>query len=115
MSLVSKTALIQEDFMNDNFKNFDDFWRFYVKQHRLAHTRLIHFLLAFVFGSFKLFLFSFVAGYGPAWVSHFMIEKNQPATFTHPLFSFLADLKMFYLMVIGKMDEEAEIILRTES
>ena len=111
--------------MNDNFKNFDDFWRFYVKQHRLAHTRLIHFLgtaiagtmflLAFVFGSFKLFLFSFVAGYGPAWVSHFMIEKNQPATFTHPLFSFLADLKMFYLMVIGKMDEEAEIILRTES
>ena len=47
-----------------------------------------------------------VAGYGPAWFSHFFIERNMPATFKYPVWSFLADMKMFELMSRGLMDAE---------
>jgi hypothetical protein len=44
-----------------------------------------------------------VIGYGFAWVGHFIIEKNRPATFKHPLWSLMGDFKMFYLMCSGKL------------
>jgi hypothetical protein len=47
-------------------------------------------------------------GYGPAWVGHFVFEKNKPATFGHPLWSLRGDLKMFSLAVRGKMRAELE-------
>ncbi|MEO6391262.1 MAG: DUF962 domain-containing protein, partial [Pyrinomonadaceae bacterium] len=36
------------------------------------------------------------------------IEHNRPATFRHPLWSFIADYKMFGMMLIGRMNR-AEI------
>jgi hypothetical protein len=47
-----------------------------------------------------------VVGYGPAWIGHFFFEKNQPATFAHPLWSLRADFKMLGLAVRGRMGEE---------
>ena len=42
-------------------------------------------------------------GYGFAWVGHFFFEKNRPATFKHPIYSFIGDWAMFKDVLIGRM------------
>jgi hypothetical protein len=41
-----------------------------------------------------------------AWVSHFFVEHNRPASFEHPLWSWLANQRMVALMLAGKMNQE---------
>ncbi|GAA5871831.1 hypothetical protein JCM3774_000313 [Rhodotorula dairenensis] len=43
----------------------------------------------------KLLLGGFLQGYVWAWIGHFFFEKNKPATFKHPLYSFLGDLTLW--------------------
>jgi hypothetical protein len=43
-----------------------------------------------------------LAGYGFAWVGHFMFEKNRPATFRHPLYSLAGDWVMYWQIVRGR-------------
>ncbi|KAH8484995.1 hypothetical protein Peur_033910 [Populus x canadensis] len=98
-----------------NFRSLDEFWSFYVTQHSKPSTRRWHFvgtlasmlllLNSLVFNLWFLFLVPFV-GYGCAWYSHFFVEGNVPATFGHPVWSFLCDFKMFGLMLTGQMDRE---------
>jgi hypothetical protein len=97
--------------------SFDDFWPFYVQQHAHATTRLLHAIgstLAIVFLALSLarslwFLIpALVIGYGFAWIGHFFVEHNRPATFTYPLYSLLADYRMLFLMIAGRMDDEVE-------
>jgi hypothetical protein len=52
-----------------------------------------------------------VMGYGFAWVGHFFVEKNKPASFSYPLWSFKADLVMWSKIAAGKMDAEVERVL----
>ena len=40
---------------------------------------------------------------GGAWVGHFFFEKNKPATFDYPLYSFRADWIMYWQMLTGKL------------
>jgi len=47
-----------------------------------------------------------VIPYTLAWISHFFIEDNKPASFEHPLWSWWADQRMVALMLVGKMEEE---------
>ena len=47
-----------------------------------------------------------VCGYFFAWVGHFLVEKNRPATFTYPLFSLIGDFHMYALMWQARMDSE---------
>jgi hypothetical protein len=47
-------------------------------------------------------------GYGFAWVGHFFIERNKPASFHYPLWSFRGDWKMWALMLRGRMQAEVE-------
>ena len=49
-----------------------------------------------------------IVGYGPAWIGHFFIERNAPATFQYPVWSLRADLKMLALALEGKMAAEVE-------
>ena len=47
-------------------------------------------------------------GYGFAWVGHFFIEKNRPATFTYPLYSLGSDFVMFWHMLTGQIGKKLE-------
>ncbi len=106
------------------FKTFDEFWPHYVKEHSQSATRTIHAIgtmagmacaVALLANrKWKLLPLALVPGYGAAWLSHFLIEKNKPATFNFPLWSFMGDYKMLKLMVEGKMEKEIERIGREE-
>lgn len=96
--------------------SFALFWPFYVSQHSKAATRALHFLgttlvlawlaAALACGRPRFLLYGLVGGYGFAWIGHFFVEKNRPATFTYPVWSFLGDFKMYGLMWRGKMAAE---------
>ncbi len=62
-------------------------------------------------GRWWLFSLGLIPGYGAAWIGHFFIEKNRPATFQHPLWSFMGDYKMIGMMLSGRMKTEVERVL----
>jgi hypothetical protein len=65
-----------------------------------------------VSGNYKWLIAVPLLGYGFAWVGHFFIEKNKPATFTYPLYSLGADFVMFWHMLTGQIDRKIEEIKR---
>jgi hypothetical protein len=100
--------------------SFAEFWPHYVGEHSKPATRALHaagttvslacaaVLLAR--RRWRLLPLAFIPGYAAAWASHFLVERNRPATFEHPLWSFIADYKMIGLMFTGRMQEEIERI-----
>lgn len=107
--------------VNPNPTNFTEFWDFYVSEHSQPMTRLLHLVgaslgvaLAVFFvarGQWYFFPVFFICGYGFAWFSHFFIEKNKPASFRFPLWSFISDFKMIAYMLTGQMDGEVGRVL----
>lgn len=99
-----------------DFQSFEEFWPFYLSEHSNPVSRALHYfgttagwtVAAGVVatGSWAFFPLAFVAAYGPAWIGHFFIEKNKPASFKHPLWSFMGDHKMIACFLTGKIDEE---------
>jgi hypothetical protein len=104
------------------YGTFEEFWPFYVREHQKKATRVMHFVgttaavATFATGLLLrkrwMMIVAPVLGYGPAWISHFFIEKNTPATFKYPLWSLRADFVMWKKIVTGQMDEEVERVLR---
>ena len=95
------------------YNSFSDFWPYYLAEHSKPATRWLHYLgtvfaIGFLItliaiGKWWLFPIAFIPGYAFAWVGHFFIEKNRPATFTYPLWSFMGDWKMLALMLTGRL------------
>lgn len=106
-------------------QTFEEFWPFYVKEHADPRTRKFHFVgttaVIGLLGAAVLLRKGWpvalapIAGYGPAWVSHFFIEKNKPASFKYPLWSLIADFKMWGKIATGSMDAEVARILRVDA
>jgi hypothetical protein len=106
-------------------ESFEEFWPYYVKEHQKKGTRVLHFIgttaaMACVAGGLLtkrrwLLALAPVVGYGHAWVGHFFIEGNKPATFKYPLWSLRADFVMWSKMVRGKMTEEVERVLAADA
>ena len=99
-------------------KTFAEFWPFYVREHSRPGTRALHAVgtltgtallvgLAAT-GRWRWLPVALVPGYAAAWVGHFFVEHNRPATFKHPLWSLLGDYKMVALMLAGRMGGEVK-------
>jgi hypothetical protein len=141
--------------MTKRIQTYEEFWPYYLSEHRSATSRRLHFLgttgwlascaagsvlspvrmpaamAAFaglaVHGTLKgegegprwghmaamiglplaaapmTFPAGVVFAYACAWTGHFGVEKNRPATFKYPLWSFVSDLRMWSHMARGHL------------
>ncbi len=102
--------------MTDRWRRYADFWPHYLHQHSMPATRACHIVgslaaLALLVGAIATARWWWlalvpVAGYGPAWLAHAIVEKNAPATFYAPLRSLAADWHMIGLWLAGRLQPE---------
>ena len=93
--------------------SYAEFWPHYLREHANRRTRLVHYAgTSLALGAATLFAITAngawllampVLAYGFAWVSHALIERNAPATFSYPLWSLVSDLRMFFLALAGRL------------
>ena len=98
--------------MKKRFESFNSFYKFYLLEHKRKGTRIFHFLgtgiglIGLIISLYNFdprpFFISILLAYFLAWVSHFFIEHNRPATFRYPFYSFLGDLRMFMDLLLRK-------------
>jgi hypothetical protein len=99
--------------MSQDFRSFVEFYPFYLREHVNRTNRVLHFVgttlvllllaLSAWSGHWRWLLLAPLCGYGFAWVGHFFFEKNRPATFTHPFYSFFGDWVMWKDLLTGKI------------
>ncbi|MCO6055493.1 DUF962 domain-containing protein [Pseudomonas sp. MOB-449] len=97
----------------DRFQTFAEFYPYYLQEHSNDTCRRLHYVgSALVLGILGyalatqqwLWLLAIpFAGYGFAWVGHFVFEKNKPATFKYPLYSFMGDWVMLKDALTGRI------------
>ncbi|MBL1147652.1 MAG: DUF962 domain-containing protein [Pseudomonadota bacterium] len=101
-----------------HFGNYGEFWDFYLQEHSRKTTRAFHIAgtalglatlaVAAVTQIWALPLVGLGLAYGAAWTSHALVERNRPATFAHPLWSFISDFRMAGLWCTGKLQGEID-------
>jgi hypothetical protein len=98
------------------YKSFWEFYPYYLTEHARPINRALHFIgTSLVIGCFigafvlqkgwLLFVLPF-CGYGFAWVGHFLLEKNRPATFIYPLYSLGSDFVMFWHILTFQINDK---------
>ncbi len=102
--------------MSNQIDSYKVFWPFYLREHSHPVNRRLHYigttlvLLILALGLLNekyIWLWAIpIIGYGFAWVGHFKIEKNKPATFKYPFWSLISDFRMYFLMLSGKLKAE---------
>ncbi len=95
------------------FASFREFYPFYLAEHANQTCRRLHFagsscalvflVIAIVSANAWWCLAALVSGYAFAWVGHFFFEKNRPATFKYPFYSFAGDWVMYTQILRGKV------------
>ena len=109
--------------MSDRIQTYREFWDFYVHEHSKPFTRALHLvgttlgliLLVYFIATGRWYFFPvfLVVGYAFAWFAHFVVEKNRPATFKYPFWSFISDFKMIWYMITGRMGREVQRVKST--
>jgi hypothetical protein len=99
--------------MSQQFSNYEDFFTFYLHEHSDPRNRTMHaagtvlglcaLIVPLVIGHPWYALLWPVVSYAFAWIGHFLIEGNKPATFGHPFWSFISDFRMLGLMFTGRL------------
>lgn len=95
------------------YDSFSAFYPYYLSEHANRTCRRLHFVgtsLGVVFLMTTILtqnawwlLAGLVCGYAFAWIGHFFFEKNRPATFIHPVYSFAGDWVMWSEMLRGRI------------
>lgn len=96
------------------YKSFWTFYPYYLTEHANPTCRMLHFVgtgmavlllfTAIITQQWLLTAFILPVGYGFAWFGHFVFEKNKPATFVYPLWSFGSDFVMAWHILTGQID-----------
>jgi hypothetical protein len=97
------------------YESFDEFFPFYLSEHSNPLNRWLHFIgtslgacvliAACTVGPLTLAIAAPALGYAFAWFGHFAIERNKPASFSYPWWSFLGDFRMYGLMLTGRAQQ----------
>ncbi len=97
------------------FASYREFWPHYLRQHTRPTTRAWHYagsscaflaIAASPWLGWSGLLLAIATGYGPAWIGHWLVERNLPATFAHPWWSLISDFRMFGLWLTGRLGPE---------
>ncbi len=112
-SFIAKYEIGFIDMNDRKYKNFSEFYPFYLSEHSDLVNRRLHFLgsllaivvviLTIATQEWLLLLLVPFVGYGCAWIGHYFVERNKPATFSYPVYSFIGDWVMFRDIIIGKI------------
>ena len=96
-----------------SFNSFAEFYPFYLSEHRDRTCRRLHFVgstlglvclvLLVATGAWYWLGIGLLFGYAFAWIGHFGFEKNKPASFKRPLYSFLGDWAMYRAIWRGRI------------
>ncbi len=94
------------------FSSYAEFYAFYLEEHSDPVCRALHYIgstiallligYAMYSASYRWIVVAFVQGYAWAWIGHFVFEKNKPATFDYPFYSFISDWVMLKDFLLGK-------------
>jgi hypothetical protein len=113
MSTNPDTQALSNTADASTFESFETFYPFYLQEHSNRTCRRLHFLgstlaltcllMLAITGKPQYFLYGLLCGYGCAWIGHFVFEKNKPASFKRPLYSFMGDWVMYKDMWTGKI------------
>lgn len=97
-------------------ESFAAFWPVYLGEHRRPGCRALHYVgaltvlalvaVAFAASSPWFLLAVPVVSYGMAWVGHFFVECNRPATWSYPWWSLRAEFRMTFLAATGRIRGE---------
>ncbi len=95
------------------FSSLSEFYPFYLSEHQNLTCRRLHFVgSSLVLGCIAALVLTgqwfwlptaLLCGYGFAWIGHFIFEKNKPASFKQPLYSFVSDWIMYKDILTGKI------------
>jgi len=96
-----------------HFASFREFYPFYLQEHSDPVCRRLHVVgtslallllaAAIASGQWALLWLVPVAGYAFAWIGHYFFQGNRPATFKHPLYSFVGDFRMLRDVLLGRI------------
>ena len=103
---------------SERLATYAEFWPYYLREHSKPVTRAWHYFgtslaIAFIVAAIVTanawwVLAAVVCGYGPAWIGHFFVEKNRPATFQYPFWSLFSDFRMYAAWLNGRLGRELE-------